>query len=60
MQQEYEECCEIVRGKDPSTVQKHRFTKRHFNKIDEKYQHLLPGFTCPAFVSLHEECKSAK
>ncbi|KAH9071562.1 hypothetical protein EDB83DRAFT_2574818 [Lactarius deliciosus] len=60
LQQEYANCCEVVRGKDPSTVQKHRFTRRHFERVDAKYQSVLPSFTCPAFVGLHEECKSAK
>ncbi|KAH9002461.1 hypothetical protein EDB86DRAFT_3100831 [Lactarius hatsudake] len=60
LQQEYANCCEVVRGKDPSTVQKHRFTRRHCEKVDPKYQSVIPSFTCPAFVGLHEECKSAK
>ncbi|KAF8270915.1 hypothetical protein EI94DRAFT_1698425 [Lactarius quietus] len=60
VQQEYPDCCEVVRGKDPSTVQKHRFAKRHFNKIEPKLQPLLPAFTCPAFVGLHDKCNSAK
>ncbi|KAI9467339.1 hypothetical protein BJY52DRAFT_1237897 [Lactarius psammicola] len=60
LQQEYANCCEVVRGKDPSTVQKHRFTKRHFNKVDPKYQPQLPAFTCPAYVGLHDKCKNAK
>ena len=57
---EYPGCCEIVRGKDISTMQKHRFSNRHFNKVPDEFQHLLPSFTCPAFVSLHSKCKSAK
>ncbi|KAH9172371.1 hypothetical protein EDB89DRAFT_921296 [Lactarius sanguifluus] len=60
LQQEYANCCETVRGRDPSTVQKHRFTKRHFDKVDPQYQGVLPSFTCPAFVGLDEQCKSAK
>lgn len=60
LEQEYPDCCEIVRGKDPSTVQKHRLAKRHFNKIDPELQSLLPAFTCPAFVGMHPQCRSAK
>jgi len=60
LQQDYADCCEVVRGKDLSTVQKHRFTRRHFNKVDPKYQPLLPAFICPAFAGLYDECKSAK
>lgn len=60
LQQEYEDCCEVVKDKDASTVQKHRFTKRHFLKLEPRLQRLLPAFTCPAFVGLHEKCKSAK
>ena len=60
LQQDYADCCEVVRGKDLSTVQKHRFTRRHFNKVDPKYQPLLPAFICPAFVGLYDQCKSAK
>jgi hypothetical protein len=57
---EYPGCCEIVNGKDISTIQKHRFSNRHFNKVPVEFQSLLPSFTCPAFVSLHGKCKSAK
>lgn len=60
LQQEYANCCEVVRGKDPSTVQKHRFTRRHFLRVDRRYQSVLPSFTCPAFVGMDEECKNAK
>ena len=60
IRQEYPDCCEIVKDKDPSTVQKHHFSKRHFNKIDPQYQPLLPAFTCPAFVGLDDDCTSAK
>ncbi|KAH9062295.1 hypothetical protein EDB87DRAFT_1576041 [Lactarius vividus] len=60
LQRKYANCCEVVRGKDPSTVQKHRFTRRHFDRIDPRYQGLLPGFTCPAFVGMYEKCKNAK
>ncbi|KAI0251748.1 hypothetical protein BJV78DRAFT_1208446 [Lactifluus subvellereus] len=57
---EYPGCCERVKGKDISTMQKHQFSNRHFNKVPDEFQHLLPSFTCPAFVSLHGKCKSAK
>ncbi|KAH9021137.1 hypothetical protein EDB85DRAFT_435355 [Lactarius pseudohatsudake] len=60
LQQEYPNCCEVVRGKDPSTVQKHRFTRRHSEKVDPRYQGVLPSFTCPAFVGMDEQCKNAK
>ncbi|KAH9173324.1 hypothetical protein EDB89DRAFT_720044 [Lactarius sanguifluus] len=60
LQQEYANCCEVVRGKDPSTVQKHRFTRRHSERVDPIYQGLIPSFICPAFVGLDEECKNAK
>ncbi|KAI0248837.1 hypothetical protein BJV78DRAFT_1232833 [Lactifluus subvellereus] len=57
---EYPDCCEVVKDKDISTKQKHRFSNRHFNRVPGEFQHLLPSFTCPAFVSLHGKCKSAK
>ncbi|KAI9447695.1 hypothetical protein H4582DRAFT_2051392 [Lactarius indigo] len=60
LQQDYANCCEVVRGKDPSTVQKHRFTKRHFNNLDPQYRGMVTSFICPAFVGLDEKCKSAK
>ncbi|KAI0306862.1 hypothetical protein B0F90DRAFT_1813722 [Multifurca ochricompacta] len=60
LRQEYPGCCEVVRGKDASTVQKHRFSNRHFSKIPCEYQPILPSFICPAYVGLHDKCKNAK
>jgi hypothetical protein len=56
----YEGCCEVVKGKDVSTMQKHWFSKGHFKRLPPEYQDMLPVFTCPAFISLNSKCKRAK
>ncbi|KAH9972956.1 hypothetical protein BGW80DRAFT_1310706 [Lactifluus volemus] len=56
----YEGCCEVVKGKDVSTLQKHWFSKGHYKKLPSEYQDMLPVFTCPAFISLDSKCKKAK
>ena len=58
--QTYQGCCEVVVKKDISTVQKHQFSNRHCANLPPELQEVLPSFTCPAFVAMHESCRSAK
>jgi hypothetical protein len=60
LQTDYPGCCEVVRGKDISTVQKHQFSRGHFAHLPPEHRPSLPSFTCPAFLSLHGKCKHAK
>ncbi|KAH9972961.1 hypothetical protein BGW80DRAFT_1252319 [Lactifluus volemus] len=55
----YPGCCEVVNGKDSSTWQKHWLTKKHFSNLPE-CQSMQPAFICPAFISLHPKCTTAK
>ncbi|KAH9983552.1 hypothetical protein BJV74DRAFT_615354 [Russula compacta] len=56
----YENCCEVMTKKDHSTVQKHQFSNRHCANLPPELQAMLPLFTCPAFVAIHESCRNAK
>ena len=51
---------EVVIKKDNFTVQKYQFSNRHCSNLLLELQAVLPSFTCPAFVAMHDSCRSAK
>ncbi|KAH9980714.1 hypothetical protein BJV74DRAFT_855554, partial [Russula compacta] len=55
----YRNCCEVVVKRDNSTMQKHRFSNRHCNNLPEELSAVCL-ITCPAFVAMHDSCRSAK
>jgi hypothetical protein len=55
------DCCEAIDKKDMSTLRKHWFSNRHFEKaVGEERPDTQPTFACPAFLSMHSLCKNAK
>ncbi|KAH9981715.1 hypothetical protein BJV74DRAFT_854080, partial [Russula compacta] len=56
----YPNCCDVGVKKDNSTAQKHQFSNRHCANIPPELQALIPLFTCPAFVAMHDSCRNAK
>lgn len=55
------DCRGNIGTKDNSTMHKHWISTRHYHKaVGDDRLHTQPGYTCPAFLSMHSLCTNAE